>query len=474
MHSPASHLLSTPMVLLSRPSELAISGTPRPPCLPEDLEREILLLAASEDSKSIASLVRVAKRTQLWLDPLLYRVLLLLEYSDGLAFIEDHLKRKPDSVWRDGPRHLYLSLGDDERTVCALETLLRKYTEVEDLNFFLPAYQPRRFLAPLDEMMNLKRLHIQLERLFDGALSSIDLSRPAFANLTHLVLFAQLEDCTESDATHLAHHTNSPSSFPHPYRDVPVDLRPDTRRLTVQTMYERELTGVTDVRFVIMPLVIWIREWEDAARGLKESFWTGAERYALQRLDDSVTLVSREASARSSFSFLFVHALGSTGGGLGYRTLRISARLSDTRLSVTTQPRCTPPDASLSPEPESAIFVPQGTFSDDQSAEQDLKGALSALQLSPRRKAFESPQPTTDTRRASGAACSLGLVGGRPAPAMVYCRCTAVHRWEMHGSTALCVAANSSLGCRRTLEKARERSSDGHWSAGTTTEEQAE
>ncbi|KAJ7059496.1 hypothetical protein C8F01DRAFT_1370418 [Mycena amicta] len=211
---------------------------------------------------------------------------------------QDRLKRKPDSVWRDGPRHLCLSLGDDERTVCAPETLLRKCTEVEDLNFFLPAYQPRRFLAPLDGMMNLKRLHIQLERLFDGALSRIDLSRPDFANLTHS-LTSSTTASSRTPHISLTTPTLRPPSLIHiamcqwssipqhlvlsilssPTLRIFVSLRPDTRRLTVQTMYERELTGVTDVRFVIMPLVIWIREWEDAARGLKESFWAGAERF---------------------------------------------------------------------------------------------------------------------------------------------------------------------------------------------------
>ncbi|KAJ7062542.1 hypothetical protein C8F01DRAFT_1134516 [Mycena amicta] len=280
---------------LTRPSQPAISGPPR---LPEDLERQILLLAASEDTTSIPALVRVAKRTQLWLEPLLYRVLVLLEYSDSLAFIEDRLKRKPDSVWHDGPRHLYLSLGDDERSVSALETLLRKCTEVEDLNFFLPAYQSRRFLAPLDGMTNLKRLHIGLQRLFDGSLAGIDLGRPAFANLTHLLLFDQLEHCTESDATYLSHQLSLLPALTHiatwgsipghlvlsilsssPSLRIFVSLRQDMRQLTVQTMYERQLNGVTDVRFVIMPLAIWIQEWEDAARGLKESSWVEAERF---------------------------------------------------------------------------------------------------------------------------------------------------------------------------------------------------
>ncbi|KAJ7056093.1 hypothetical protein C8F01DRAFT_1156800 [Mycena amicta] len=285
------------MSLLSwwtKPSKPAISGSPR---LPEDLEREIFLLTASEDARSIPTLVRVAKRTQLWLEPLLYRVLVLLEYSDGLEFIEDRLRRKPDSVWRNGPCHVYLALGDEKRSVSAVENLLGKCVGVEDLSFHPPADQPKRFLAQLDGMTNPNRLHTELQKLFDGSLSSIDLQRPAFSHLSHLMLFDELAHCTESDAAHLTQQLSLLPSITHlalagriPKSLVLsllalssvvifVSLRQDTRLLTVQRMYDRELSGVNDLRFVIMPLGIWLGDWEKAARGAKEDFWVGAERF---------------------------------------------------------------------------------------------------------------------------------------------------------------------------------------------------
>ncbi|KAJ7073189.1 hypothetical protein C8F01DRAFT_1106414 [Mycena amicta] len=296
-----------------------ISGPPR---LPEDLEREIFLLAASDAARgtldqnwgvfqtgwseptrtSIPALMRVAKRTHLWLEPLLYRVLVLLDYTDNAKFIKDRLKNKPPHIWRDGPRYLFLALGDESPNVAVMKELLGKCTGIQDLNFYPPDDHPRAFLPLLDAMKSLRILSTELQALFDDSIHSIDLSRPAFAGLTHLMLFDDLQGCSEADGQHLApqlallpHLTNlalvgsvpqhvvlailSTSDDTNTPLRVLVNRRQDLRRWTVQTLYERELSAVQDVRFVIMPFGVWVGEWEDAARGMKVPFWVEAERF---------------------------------------------------------------------------------------------------------------------------------------------------------------------------------------------------
>ncbi|KAF7299938.1 hypothetical protein HMN09_01001500 [Mycena chlorophos] len=274
-----------------------ISGPPR---LPEDLEREIFLLAALDDAQgtSIPSFLRVAKRTRLWLEPVLYRVMLLLDYRDNAKFIAHRLKTKPAQIWHDGPRHLFLALGDESTNVPVMLDLLVKCTELRNITFYPPDDHPRAFLPALDGMNALGKLSTELGALFDNSIASIDLSRSGFARITHLMLFDDLPSVSAADAEHLAGQLTLLPELTHlalaggveqhllltilaalsdERLRVLVNRRTDTRRRSVQMLYEDELSGVTDVRFVIMPFGLWVREWEQAARGMKDEFWVEAE-----------------------------------------------------------------------------------------------------------------------------------------------------------------------------------------------------
>ncbi|KAJ7932124.1 hypothetical protein B0H13DRAFT_810119 [Mycena leptocephala] len=300
------------MFLLQWWNNLTASPISGPPRLPEDLEREIFLLAASDTAcgssldqnwgapsrTSIPTLMRVAKRTHRWLEPVLYRILLLLDYPDNTKFIQDRLKNKPPHIWRDGPRYLFLALGDESPNVAVMKELLEKCTGIRDLNFNPPDDHPRLFLPQLDAMTGLRSLSTELQALFDDSILSINLSRPAFAGLTHLMLFDDLPACSEADGQHLAQQlalvpqlTNLALVGSVPQHTVLailsacedtrlrilVNRRQDLCQWTVQMLYERELSDIQDARFVIMPF--GVGEWEDAARGMKDDFWAEAERF---------------------------------------------------------------------------------------------------------------------------------------------------------------------------------------------------
>jgi hypothetical protein len=228
----------------------------------------------------------------------LYRVLLLLDYPDNTKFIQDRLKNKPPHIWRDGPRYLFLALGDESLNVAVMKELLGKCTGIRDLNFYPPDDHPRLFLPQLDAMTGLRSLSTELQALFDDSILSINLSRPAFAGLTHLMLFDDLPACSEADGQHLAQQlalvpqlTNLAlvgsvpqhivlailSACDDTRLRILVNRRQDLCRWTVQMLYERELSDIQDARFVIMPF--GVGEWEDAARGMKDDFWVEAERF---------------------------------------------------------------------------------------------------------------------------------------------------------------------------------------------------
>ncbi|KAF7292588.1 hypothetical protein MIND_01156400 [Mycena indigotica] len=274
--------------------EPAIVGPPR---LSEDLEREIFLLAAFQAPlKIVANHILVAKRTRLWLEPLLYRTILVLQYDRVRHQLEQRLRRKPGSVLRDGPRNLLIALGEEKEDVAYAEMLLLRCTGVQNLSFHPPLRHSRRFLPAMKGMTDLRRVCTQLQELFDGAIGSVDLQLLPFAKLTHLLLFDEMVNCSESDAAHLAQqlaclpaltHAAVSGKIPHylplailsvSSLRILVNLRQDTRLRTVQMMYERELKDVNDIRFVIAPVDIWVREWEAATKGAPD-FWAVAERF---------------------------------------------------------------------------------------------------------------------------------------------------------------------------------------------------
>ncbi|KAJ7430451.1 hypothetical protein B0H11DRAFT_2135846, partial [Mycena galericulata] len=178
-----------------------------PPRLPEDLEREIFEIVAFQHPETIPTLVRIARRTIPWLEPLLYRVLVLLDDAATVR-IQDRIERKPAELWRDGPRHLFLSAQSDPEFA---RNLLSKCTGLEDLMLFCDADRPREFLPALDAM-RLRRLGVDMSHLFGGH-AKMDLRGPAFAGLTHLLLmdihFSDADVCSTQlsflpSLTHLA------------------------------------------------------------------------------------------------------------------------------------------------------------------------------------------------------------------------------------------------------------------------------
>nr|GAT52387.1 predicted protein [Mycena chlorophos] len=287
------------------------------PRLPEDLEREIFLYAAQAtsglddrdsaqvevDVEAVKRLVLVAKRTRDWLQPLLFRSLILLEHTSqtrlpALSFL---LSSKSADFWAHGPRSIVLNVAFGPDDAAVVLPLLKACTRLERLTIASPDPERRRLLLCLTKMTELKRLTAELGMLFDHTIGSIDLSMPGFPGcaLTHLSLLDELYGISPAQETHLASQLYAlpelrylalygtvPASFllavlpSCPRLRLLVNRFPDSGRTTVQTMYERHLTTVTDVRFVIMPHGRLNAEWEE---GDKQEWWDEAERFVEEK-----------------------------------------------------------------------------------------------------------------------------------------------------------------------------------------------
>ncbi|KAJ7481842.1 hypothetical protein FB451DRAFT_1030005 [Mycena latifolia] len=179
------------------------------PFLPPDLEREIFEIDALEHIASIPRLLRVARRVKLWIEPLLYRVILITPPGAGMALPghETCLKsgyvvidpqalvviiaRKSASFFHAHVRHLFIDSWDmdpvDQGIILAACT---GATNVILLNLA----NPRPLLTGLSRMP-LQQLQANLGSLFsDGTLdpAPVDFSHPIFHNITHLAVFDSL------------------------------------------------------------------------------------------------------------------------------------------------------------------------------------------------------------------------------------------------------------------------------------------
>ncbi|KAJ6529829.1 hypothetical protein B0H19DRAFT_1274215 [Mycena capillaripes] len=258
------------------------------PSLPPELEREIFETTAVMHPREIPTLLRVARRVLIWIEPLLYRVIRLSKFNVDLMSL---LKSKPAAFLQNAVRHLcFDSYGDAGQAKGILELC----TGVVDLALEMAPANP--ILLPILATMSLRRLSTFLHDLFGD---DINLGHPTFAFLTHL-------DLLDDDDNHLAlilPHIPSLPALTHLALDYKVP------RNTVQTLLEKcprlallaclwhwhmvagyhaaQTPHVYDVRFVIGRCrELYWADWEDCARGRTHLWSLGEDFVARKRSGD--------------------------------------------------------------------------------------------------------------------------------------------------------------------------------------------
>ncbi|KAF7351747.1 hypothetical protein MSAN_01607900 [Mycena sanguinolenta] len=167
--------------------------SPSHPYLPPELERIIFETAALARRRTIPRLMLVAGRVKLWIEPLLYEVIMLsgaaFEERDSLGLphfnidiLLKAIKRKPPLFFQNAVQHLFL-----EHRILAkeLDVICTACTGVVNLFHFNTGLHN---LAALRNLHHLRRLTLSFPEFLLFWRS--DGTHPVLNNLTHLELYA--------------------------------------------------------------------------------------------------------------------------------------------------------------------------------------------------------------------------------------------------------------------------------------------
>ncbi|KAF8157699.1 hypothetical protein K438DRAFT_332684 [Mycena galopus ATCC 62051] len=254
-------------------------------CLPPELERVIFELAASKYPETITTLILVAKRVCIWIEPQLYRVG-IFDTLETIERLQRMLQSKPPEFLRRHVHHMVLTghvpQGDMAR-------VLSTCTNVHDLGLWMGSSKTE-LLDEMRHLTNIQRLSVNLFDLLGGGhnFHLPPLEELPFARVTHLDAFGLIPEklyplfgrlpCL----THLA--VDDYSSISEMMEMVlpscavlqllVVTWRrtdPDTEDSAFSTV------GISDPRFCTVPAGYNMkRDWEEGTRGGLD-FWRRAE-----------------------------------------------------------------------------------------------------------------------------------------------------------------------------------------------------
>ncbi|KAJ7131347.1 hypothetical protein C8R44DRAFT_871842 [Mycena epipterygia] len=281
---------------------------PPAPILPPELQREILESAALLSTTSIPKLLLIAKRVKIWLEPLLYQVVVFRDPLPGhVCFTFQQLlaaiRSKPAYFAPDHVHHLYIDYGIFVQT--DIEPLLAACTGVHNLVLINNDNSPRPWLLPRLSAMPLQRLSVNLTNLFAPA--PVDFTHPLFAHITHLDLLYDVQGTWADWAgltsmprlTHLSfdpvlsirmratHRTMAPSILRGVLEHCPAlrvlvllwsPVQDSAMELDSEIVADLDLYALAqDQRLVIMQLASsYTHDWQTGARG-GDDYWRRAE-----------------------------------------------------------------------------------------------------------------------------------------------------------------------------------------------------
>ncbi|KAJ7768629.1 hypothetical protein DFH07DRAFT_300024 [Mycena maculata] len=215
------------------------------PILPPELEREIFETVALAGTKSIPGLLRVARRVKLWIEPLLYHVVILRNHSrhklhesyPGQKLFDKTghtllppialagaIQRLPSesSFFHSHVRHLFIdcSAYKGSATLDLRRTNMLDACSGATNVMLVDICDPRPLLSGLSQMP-LEHLQANLGSLFGNGLhpGPVDFTHPLFRSITHLAIFDNLDKAVTDwtglallpHLTHLSFHEDDPN-----------------------------------------------------------------------------------------------------------------------------------------------------------------------------------------------------------------------------------------------------------------------
>ncbi|KAJ6587876.1 hypothetical protein B0H19DRAFT_1097325 [Mycena capillaripes] len=273
------------------------------PPLPPEIERYVFELTAFFYPKSVPTLLLVARRVKIWIEPQLFRVLSL--YGPGRAgkmanpqlfqypILSHLLDSRPASFFHDNVRNLQFTAAQNAN-------VLSRFLSLCDATVNLDATCRREgsTIRPLLASLKLQHLHTVVGNLFNGS-SNIDFSDPLFSNISHLASHDWTGFRAErwsgiaemSKLTHLSFRNNyAPNSFCH---DILVQCKSlkvlvivcSSRAHLDEEINDRaSLAAEGDPRLVVLLLLDddSATDWQTGARG-GEDYWRRAEAFVEKR-----------------------------------------------------------------------------------------------------------------------------------------------------------------------------------------------
>ncbi|KAJ6481931.1 hypothetical protein C8R45DRAFT_1100327 [Mycena sanguinolenta] len=255
------------------------------PRLPIELERRIFELTAGSYPKAIPTLLLVAHRVKIWLERILYGVVVFSRAIPGHVFFDP---AHPSFTVHSQAISQYirrLCISYAELSTRSLDPILANCSAVEDLALI----GLHSGLLPFLSAMPLHRLSAKLAYLFPSA--RIDFTHPLFSRITHLELRDGLEGArweqwrgltTIPNLTHLAFLMEKSLLI---FQNT---LAACSGLQVLVYLYYHPHPGIGlwalahDTRFVCIPAPSFYTDWQIGARG-GDDFWVRAEKITAQR-----------------------------------------------------------------------------------------------------------------------------------------------------------------------------------------------
>ncbi|KAJ7635701.1 hypothetical protein DFH06DRAFT_661208 [Mycena polygramma] len=270
------------------------------PVFPADLEREIFETTALMHPGEIPTLLRVARRVFVWIEPLLYTVIRISDSEATTAMVHTLRKAmtsKPPSFFH-AVRHIILESSEFTVDILPPETAQQLLVLCTRLESFGASYwHTSPALLPILAKLRVQRLSIMLQELFGAA--AIQMSDPIFHSVTHLCLLGF--DCHLEAALKqvpkLTMLTHLCLEYDYPCHGLPPELAwvlgacPRLMILLIQwhssNGYQFQPPNLYDVRFVTRIYADYWGECEAGAKGHPD-FWSEAEDFITRKRNGEI------------------------------------------------------------------------------------------------------------------------------------------------------------------------------------------
>ncbi|KAJ7670049.1 hypothetical protein DFH06DRAFT_160167 [Mycena polygramma] len=282
-------------------------GSPESFVFPPELERVIFEVAAASAPRSIPQLALVAWRVKIWVEPFLYRTIVVADHRPRLhanfAKSGIHIRAIESGTFtsiiharetfvHDTVRQILLShLAIQEETV-----VLSTCAAVENLWITCTAPASSPHLVARFGDLRLKRLHAAVETLFGPDANLVDFGHSFFAHITHLEIF-DLPSVVDEDVwgglaqiPRLTHLAFNGGGFI-PMCRVLLRICPSLRVLCIALLsppndafhHSTNQNGLRcDLRFVVLVCSKYIEDWIHGAHTGRD-FWFRAEGFIEKR-----------------------------------------------------------------------------------------------------------------------------------------------------------------------------------------------